>query len=251
MKNVIILGSGRSGTSLVAGCLAKAGYFMGQELLAANDSNPKGFYEDVEVNAVNEALLKDVARSRLPLIGNLLQKHIPLDSQRWLLALNSHPVFKHPDSSVKSRMLKLVANKPFCFKDPRFSYTLPVWMPVLENTVFVVVFRDPARTAASIVKECREDSRLHSLRVDTSRALAVWTAMYSNILSLSIDRGQVLYFHYDQAFTSEGLGKLANFTGATIDMSFPDRELSRSKGSATVDGQAQEIYARLIEKSDE
>jgi len=44
MKNCIILGSGRSGTSMVAGTLAKSGYFMGDNLYPARESNPKGFF---------------------------------------------------------------------------------------------------------------------------------------------------------------------------------------------------------------
>lgn len=46
MYNIIILGSGRSGTSMMAGTLAKAGYFMGERLLPRNNANPKGFSND-------------------------------------------------------------------------------------------------------------------------------------------------------------------------------------------------------------
>ena len=42
---------------MVAGSLAKAGYFMGSSLIPARSANPKGFFEDVEVNMINESLL--------------------------------------------------------------------------------------------------------------------------------------------------------------------------------------------------
>jgi hypothetical protein len=45
-RNCLILGSGRSGTSLAAGILAQAGYFMGDELWPVNIGNPKGQFED-------------------------------------------------------------------------------------------------------------------------------------------------------------------------------------------------------------
>jgi hypothetical protein len=45
MKTCIILGSGQSGTSMVAGTLAGAGYFMGERLYRPRESNPRGFLE--------------------------------------------------------------------------------------------------------------------------------------------------------------------------------------------------------------
>jgi hypothetical protein len=46
---------------MAAGSLAKAGYFMGENLIDARKSNPKGF-EDVEVNIINEELLATWSR---------------------------------------------------------------------------------------------------------------------------------------------------------------------------------------------
>jgi hypothetical protein len=57
MRNCIILGSGRCGTSMAAGCLAKAGYFMGEQLLPPRSANPKGLFEDEEINDINEQIL--------------------------------------------------------------------------------------------------------------------------------------------------------------------------------------------------
>jgi hypothetical protein len=54
MRDCIVLGSGRSGTSMVAGALAKAGYFMGDRLYPARDANPLGFFEAPEINSINE-----------------------------------------------------------------------------------------------------------------------------------------------------------------------------------------------------
>ena len=56
---VAILGMHRSGTSAVAGFLAKAGFFAGEEddLLPAAEDNPKGFFERADVNALNDDLL--------------------------------------------------------------------------------------------------------------------------------------------------------------------------------------------------
>ena len=50
VKNCLILGSGRSGTSMIAGILHKAGYFMGDNLYPPRSANPKGFFENWEIN---------------------------------------------------------------------------------------------------------------------------------------------------------------------------------------------------------
>ena len=74
MRNCIILGSGRSGTSMVAGSVAGAGYHMGDQLHAARISNPKGFFESSEINDINEALLA-------PSMGEVSRLG---SGQRWL-----------------------------------------------------------------------------------------------------------------------------------------------------------------------
>ena len=61
MHNVIILGSGRSGTSMIAGALTKAGYYIGDNPYPPRKTNPKGFFETREVNHVNEILLAQVS----------------------------------------------------------------------------------------------------------------------------------------------------------------------------------------------
>ena len=56
-RSAIVLGAGRSGTSLLAGLFQKSGYFSGNSLLAGSVSNPLGYFEDKEINAINEDLL--------------------------------------------------------------------------------------------------------------------------------------------------------------------------------------------------
>ena len=64
MVNLIILGSGRSGTSLVTGLFAKAGYNQGTRLSGPNEGNPKGRFEDRQVNYTNEIILSQVMPDR-------------------------------------------------------------------------------------------------------------------------------------------------------------------------------------------
>ena len=244
MKNIIILGSGRSGTSMVAGTLAQAGYFMGEQLLPPNNANPKGFFEDIEVNAINEDILDSVAPKRPKILGNLFFRYIPLHYQRWLLAL---PLDKTPTSTptIDSRIEKIVANQPYCLKDPRFSYTLPVWYPFLKNSVLVVVFREPMATAKSIAKECKDDPRLHSLTMDTERALAVWDCMYRHILKIALENSEWLFIHFDQVLTQEGCERIEEHTGAKVDFSFPEKRLKRSISADLAPEPINDVYLQL------
>lgn len=82
MRNVLITGCGRSGTGLMAGCLKKAEYFMGNNLYGKNDANPKGFFEDESINKINEDLLEPAVRSRPPLLGRWFFYDRPVRMQR-------------------------------------------------------------------------------------------------------------------------------------------------------------------------
>jgi len=238
MHSAIILGCGRSGTSLVAGSLSRAGYFMGDGLWPARESNPKGFFEDREVNAINEAILAGTvpAPPRLPSarVTRLLRRTVFRGrrdtGQRWLarVALGA-TITAAPDT--EARVQRLVTRRPFCFKDPRFCYTLDVWRPWLGDARFVCVFRDPRRSAASMVREQRIAPGLKGLHLDQRACLDVWYLMHRHVLDRHTQRGTWLFLHYDQVMAGDGLERLGTFLGATVDAGFPDAALRRSAGS--------------------
>jgi hypothetical protein len=227
MKNCLILGSGRSGTSMVAGVLAKAGYFMGENLIPAREANPKGFFEDVEVNMINEDLLAQVVAKRVVVMGREFFRARPLEGQRWLAAVALGTRIPCPDK-IADRIRAVTQHNFYCFKDPRFCYTLPIWRPFLKNAVFICVFRDPASTAISIVQECKEAAYLHTLAMTFARALNVWRLMYCHVLRIHRQKGNWLFLHYDQLFGAEGLNRLGAFLDVQADATFPEASLRRS-----------------------
>lgn len=245
MKNCIILGSGRSGTSLTASLVQRAGYSLGDPLQPPNAGNPLGRFESFEVNAINEALLARVLPHRPQgWLGNLLMRHVPRHRQRWLAAV---PVGKKIKSTpaLTERMARLTAQQPYCFKDPRFSYTLPAWRPVLNDAVFVCVFRHPAVTAASILRECQEVSALHSLAMDFDRALRVWMLMYRHISETHRLTGQWRFVHYEQLLYGDGVARLSNFLGVALDPGPIDPALYRSRATGPLPPQVEQLYAQL------
>jgi len=261
MRNILIVGSGRSGTSMVAGTLAKSGYYMGDNYIKPRDSNPKGFYEDKEVNDINESILELITPKRLqtPALNfkyfnipriNILFYDRPIYRERWLARI---PVDREIKSNkyIQKRIKKIVntSNHPYCFKDPRFSYTLPVWRPFLNITSYICVFRDPSFTAVSICKECKFapylNNRINGIRISFNQAIKIWTLMYQHILEKHRKQGDWLFIHYDQLLTNDGLNILEKFTDAYVDRSFPDVNIRKTFSSCSVPDSAIKIYKQL------
>jgi hypothetical protein len=224
-KNIIILGSGRSGTSMTAGLFSKAGYYMGDRLHKPRAlSNPKGFFEARNINDINEELLAPYIPAR-----TLFNRQQPGKNQRWLACIKPGTDIA-PTEHAKEAISQIVKHTPFCLKDPRFSYTLPVWQPYLDNVIYLCIYRDPVSTARSIVKECKVVPYLSGWRRGISmsyeRALDIWFAMYSNITSHLHKDASWHFIHYEQVFLPETLDRLAQLSNAAIDLSFPERSIN-------------------------
>lgn len=246
MKNCFILGSGRSGTSMVAGTLAKSGYYMGDNLYPERGSNPKGFFEGSEINGINEELLAQVLPARPPGILGKLFRSRPVWNQYWLASVPLYTQIPCPPG-IAQRIEAQTAKSPFCFKDPRFCYTLPAWRPFLQNTVFLCVFREPARTAFSILKECRDEPYLHGLSMNYSKAVSVWTLMYRHILEIHRAHGFWLFIHYDQVLDGSANSKIETALKVHMDHQFPDSKLKRSSNDSEVGSEALSVYVQLCE----
>lgn len=245
MKNCLVLGSGRSGTSMIAGTLSSAGYFMGHRLMPASQGNPKGCFESFDVQDLNEELLSSVVPKR-PWWRHrwLCRDNRPRATQRWLAAVPIDAPIPVSDTAAKE-IERLVWHEPYCFKDPRFSYTLPAWRPFLRDTVFVCVFRHPATTAASILRECADMPYLWDLMMDFERAVKVWTLMYRHIVERHRHEGTWLFMHYAQGLTEQGVQRLEEFIDAPLRRDFPDRTLNRSRPDQAVPQDAQHLYETL------
>jgi hypothetical protein len=146
--------------------------------------------------------------------------------------------------AIADRIRRQTGRRPYCFKDPRFCYTLPVWRPHLEDTVFLCVFRHPADTAASIVEECRSARYLRGLKMNFETALTVWTLMYAHVLAQRHE-GTWLFLHYDQVLEGGGLQRIADVVGIRPDDGFPDRALRRSASDRPVPHETSGLYSDL------
>ncbi|MDP4285482.1 MAG: sulfotransferase domain-containing protein [Bacteroidota bacterium] len=233
MKNVLILGSGRSGTSMVTGALADSGYNLGDnsEYLGKNPANPKGFFEDYEVNTINEDILKLSLFNFPDKITLSLFPNFTFYRARWLARI---PFFLPIRSNkiINERIKKVISKEPFCFKDPRFSYTLPIWLEFINrNTKLIIVYREPGKTAESIVRECLETPVLNKLKMTEDKALKIWKSMYLHILAnyqKSTDKESWFFLHYNQVFEKDKIHQLEEFIDAKINHAFAEKTISRS-----------------------
>jgi len=244
MRSCVVLGSGRSGTSMVAGTLCAAGYHMGDHLLPATSANPKGFFEDRAINELNEDLLIQLAPVRPMSRRRRLYPRRLYYGDRWLAALEV-TADVHATPELSSRVRELTRRRPFCFKDPRFCYTLDAWRPALGDAAFLCVFREPGVTAASMRTAIRERDYLEDVRLSRRRALGIWSSMYEHVLERHSHQGEWLFLHYEQFLDGSAIPRIEGLLGAEIDQSFIDPALKRSVGSGRLPRRAARLYSRL------
>lgn len=253
MHNIVVLGSGRSGTSMTAGLFASGGHYMGDHINKPNDTNPKGQFEDAEINQVNEAILERVVNSRPKgWLGNMLFPGRPGHSQRWLSLLKKPIQSAIISQETMARIQRFAGKEPFCYKDPRFSYTLPVWRPYLQNTRYIVVFRHPAATVNSILRQKQKVAHLKGFTLSKKYLFRVWCSMYHHILEVilpGMDEHDYLVIHFDQLFQTETLLKIERLAACPIDHSFPDKRLNRTPANnkLPVPKNLDMLYSRLAE----
>ena len=276
MKNCLVFGSGRSGTSMMGGILHNAGYFMGRSLYAACDSNPKGFFENAEINGINETILskydkpyqnilKYVGLDKATIMRYLARKmpralrnhfcstvYRPYELQRWLMSIPPSVRIINSDEEIASRIRRAVQCEPFSYKDPRFSYTLPVWKKHLhEDTIFICLFREPDVTVASILKECWSRKYLQNLAITEKEAFEVWSNMYKHVLkNWEYSNSNFICVHYNHVFGGAILQKLSEMLNVELKYDFVSKELKRSEGGCYIPDEVEHLYTKLCELSE-
>jgi hypothetical protein len=259
MSNFIVTGSGRSGTSMVTGILAAAGYHTGDDYIPPRRANAQGFFEDNQINRINDAIIGRMigVRRHLARCWGLRRLLPPCERHRdffWL----SYPAQPRRPVVMPQRILgfmtQRLAAQPFAYKDPRFSITLPVWRPLLPaNTRFLAVFRDPHPTVDSIRRELPEGySTVGPL---SPRYLyRSWYEHYSHLLDQESAQGEWLFVHYADILEGGSRPAVERFIGQPLDWSSVDPKLSRAQGIPPTrqDRWIQacaDLYARLKERA--
>jgi hypothetical protein len=226
-RSVLICGAGRSGTSALAGMVDQGSHFHGDNLFPASPSNPKGFFENYDINDLNEELLLRSATAHMgsEAVGRVYGEY--RRGQYWLARWpEAMTVLQAPD--LQTRIRALVQRQPLCFKDPRFSVTAPAWLEELPQAVVLCIFRPPAVTAESILHECRSADYLLDHRISVVDAFELWRLSYRRMVRLYASGAQVLFVRYADLFDPARLRALEAQLGLPLVRSFAEGALDRT-----------------------
>jgi len=178
---IIVLGMHRSGTSAVARLLNLMGAYFGGENIStgASAENEKGFWERLDVRALNDSMLHN-ANCDWDRIAELDLDAIPEDF------LNAYR------RTARDIVLNLDAHRPWFIKEPRLCILLPLWRGALELPFCVHVFRHPLEVARSL--KARNG-------IPIKVGLALWEAYNTKAIESSSDLPR-LFVSYSELLSS-------------------------------------------------
>jgi len=147
----------RSGTSIVAGILAKLGVDMGRDLLGANYSNPTGHFENKKFIQLNNKILKSAGGGW----------DFPPSEEKILVQRRKF------ENEIKKIIVEEGKLLIWGWKDPRTSLTIELYLPFLKNPYFLVCHRDNLEIANSLnkrdgleIKQGLELTKIYNQRIN-------------------------------------------------------------------------------------
>ncbi len=233
MRNCLILGFGRSGTSMMGGILHQAGYYMGDHLYPPRQSNPKGFYEDKEINRINEMILENydgIVKRDQDHDYKLYSPYKPRFGHRWLSFIPFDTNIECNNPELINEIIHYTGKQPFAYKDPRFCFTLDVWSEYLKtDTLILVMLRDPFATVQSVLDECDGVNYLKDFAISRQLAIDLWVNYYKRVQQL-IDKNisKILIVDYDKLIAGKALNKISEMLGVSLKNDFIEPALNRS-----------------------
>jgi hypothetical protein len=139
---VLVVGVGRSGTSLLAGILAQLGFHIPQPEVNADETNPRGFGEPRWVVDFHSRLMRE-------------RRVTVFDARPAAWEKTNAAAADHVVVGELGRWLggQLESPAPVVVKDPRISWFLPLWMQCAGDlgapAGFVTMLRHPAEILTS------------------------------------------------------------------------------------------------------
>lgn len=175
MTGLIIAGFHRSGTSMVGQILASHGFPLGGELIAANEFNPFGHFEDWPVVQFHDTVLDRVGADW----SKTLAKQIVFteEERRWILGY------------VKDRE---EASADWALKDPRMCRFVRQWKELVPGLKFIIIYRSPSesslslnrRSSITIARSDDTDEIARRFYDDPDLALRLWVEHNRELLHL-------------------------------------------------------------------
>jgi hypothetical protein len=253
LKNCLVFGFARSGTSTIAGVLNNSGYFSGENLYPPNETNPKGFFENDFINSINEEILKKYENFHkhleLATYSNLDSPYKPSYGQRWLMHIEPYEDVLHDDNIITEKIKNAINHPIFAYKDPRFCYTLPIWNQFLnEETHFIVIFRSPANSILSVLEELKRSSYLKNFIINAELIENLWLNSYSHVIRNmnTIGIQKFTFLQYESLLSDENVLKiLSERLNTKLTSNFISPELNRVRSDLKLQPNTIEMFERL------
>ena len=187
-QGIVVFGMHRSGTSLITSMIAEMGANAGDRFIVPGEDNPEGFFEDAELNQINERILH--------------RQH-----RRWFsVKVDAPDIAGYPDPDLRTEMESVLGRLrgderlPYVIKDPRLCLLFPYWQEALagDQVMGVWVYRSPWAVARSLMR--RDD-------MDPSYAVMFWWAYNAAVARLLTDGlvGKMILLDYDSVLRERQL----------------------------------------------
>jgi hypothetical protein len=230
---VVVLGSGRSGTSLLMQVLAALGLRVSDQLIAARQDNPQGFYEDARIVRIQADLMRA--------LGAWPFHPLPAD---WLQAPATVAAGEALAEVLRER---LDHPRLWGFKDPRTAPFLPLWQRLFNELQVAPRYLLALREPGSIIR-----SFMTAYACPAETAEQVW--LQRTCEALWHTQAHCHIVHYEDWFSRgpEMARELARFTGLAVadhaalnDIIRPDLDRSRMPDYVLAHPAARELNAAL------
>ena len=136
---IIVIGAGRSGTSLTAAILNVLGVDLGPKagLIGADRHNAKGYWEQRDIHYLNHSILTATGGEyAIP----------PTLAGGWERAAELDPLRRRAEAALEPFV---AGGLQWGIKDPILSLTLPLWHDLGPSRRYAICVRNPAEVAAS------------------------------------------------------------------------------------------------------
>ena len=201
-KLILVLGMHRSGTSVITRGLTTMGVKLGDRLMPpVEGNNDKGFWEDLDVYALNVKMLEALGRNWHFLLPVSEEEAEALCDQGFLT------------QAVELLEKKVAACTVFGLKDPRMAKLQPFWQRVFKLCDFGVYYILPVRNPASIAS-----SLLKRDAMPFEKSYFLWVGHTLAALLGSSGKNRI-FIDYDQLLSApdEQLERMSVFLDLGID----------------------------------
>ena len=201
-KIIVVLGMHRSGTSVITRGLQVMGVVLGDRMMpAAEGNNDKGFWEDIDLNALNIEMLNAIGSDWY---------HVTAITSVDIDLLRKQGYYLRAAELLRQ---KIGSASVFGLKDPRIAKLLPFWKEVFNHCQLDVSYILAVRNPLSVAKSLAERDG-----IEAEQSYLLWLGhVVISLLHSSDDERIVVDYDRLMQSPSHELNRIANSISLEID----------------------------------